>query len=291
MIVEAFGKINWSLDITGLRPDGYHLLDMLMQPVSLADRMEILPAAELTLSVSGPSGKGVPADEGNLALRAALLLKKTAGTRQGAAISLTKRIPVQAGMGGGSSDAAAVLNALNLLWRTGLTGAELEEMSLALGADVPFLVQGGLARSSGIGEKLVRLPCGRNYPLLVLQPEEGLSTGEVFRAWHREAPAEKPRTDLAAEALRSGSVPAFAPAFRNVLEPVSRRLNPEIQACLDALQAAGAVPALMTGSGSAVFGVFEEEEARDAAWVSLSRSFRKIWRCSTQSESFRILSP
>ena len=134
MILEACGKINWSLDITGVREDGYHEMDMLMQPVSLSDRIQLIPAPELSLTTSGHPL--LRADEKHLALRAARLLKQRTGYAGGAAISVHKRIPVGAGMGGGSADAAGVLFGLNRLWHTGLSPAELESLGLELGADV-----------------------------------------------------------------------------------------------------------------------------------------------------------
>ena len=286
MLVEAFAKINWTLNITGLRADGYHLLDMLMQPVSLADRITLLPAEELSLTVAG--GGNIPADDRNLALRAAKLLRKETGVSAGAAIHLEKHIPSQAGMGGGSSDAAAVLTALNRLWSAGLSGEELEALGVRLGADVPFLIRGGLARTRGIGEQLESIPSCRAYSLLVLQPEGGLSTAEIFRAWH-DMPAERSADPEAAlSAILSGSVAGRSSAFANMLEPVSRRFCPEIGTLVRALYDNGADLAQMTGSGSAVFGVFSDTGARNRAAAALASRCPKCWCCETQEESIRF---
>lgn len=287
MILEAFAKINWTLMITGIRSDGYHLLDMLMQPVSLCDRLTILPDDGLSLTVSG-TGQ-VTSDETNLVMRAARCLKSRTGTRLGAAIVLEKNIPVQAGMGGGSSDAAAALKGLNRFWNTGLDDDELESLGVSLGADVPFFIRGGLARSRGIGEKLERVPCDWFYPLLVLQPESGLNTGAVFRAYHEHASARNPFNDTALQSILSGGLSRSSAAFANVLEPASRNLCPEIGSMIDSLSGCGAALSMMTGSGSAVFGVFASNEARDAAFRNLSSLYRNIWRCSTQNESMRIV--
>jgi len=286
MILHAFAKINWTLMITGVRPDGYHLLDMLMQPVSLSDRITIQPSSGLSLAVSGSGGVGP--DENNLVLRAARLLREHTGVRQGAALSLEKNIPVQAGMGGGSSDAAAALKGLNLFWKTGLSDDELETLGVKLGADVPFFIRGGLARSRGIGEQLERIPCSRFYPLLVLQPSGGLSTGAVFRAFHESTSVRNPENGAALEAILSGGIAGASSAFANVLEPVSRALCPEIARMAEDLSRRGAVLSMMTGSGSAVFGVFSSEDARDAAFRDLSSGYNRIWRCATQNESLRI---
>ena len=149
MKLQAFAKINWSLDITGVREDGYHFMDMLMQPVSISDEIEISSAPALSVTVSG--FPPVRADESNLAYRAAAALKKAGHYRSGAAIHLFKRIPVGAGMGGGSTDAAAVLVGLNKLWGLSLPSAELEKIGLTIGADVPFFIRGGMRQSITTG--------------------------------------------------------------------------------------------------------------------------------------------
>ena len=286
MILHAFAKINWTLMITGVRPDGYHLLDMLMQPVSLSDRITVQPSDTLSLAVAG-SGDAGPV-ENNLVLRAARLLQEHAGIRQGAAITLEKSIPVQAGMGGGSSDAAAALKGLNVFWKAGLSDDELEALGVKLGADVPFFIRGGLARSRGIGEVLEQVPCSRFYPLLILQPVGGLSTGAVFRAFHESRSVRNPENGTALEAILSGGIAGSGSAFANVLEPVSRAICPEIGRMTEDLSCCGADLAMMTGSGSAVFGVFPSEDARDAAFRELSSRYSRIWRCSTQNESLNI---
>ena len=166
MILEAFAKINWSLDITGVRDDGYHLMDMIMQPVSLSDKITLDPAPALSITTGGwPPSR---ADETNLAYRAALALKNETGCPGGVRIHVEKHIPIGAGMGGGSTDAAAVLIGLNSLWKTNLPPADLEHIGLSLGADVPFFIRGGLTRTRGIGEELENRDCLYNYWLVVI---------------------------------------------------------------------------------------------------------------------------
>ena len=148
MLIRANAKINWTLDTVGVRADGYHLLDMLMQSISLHDTLTLEPAEDVTFSADGATR--VPQDEGNLALRAALALRRHAGTAQGAMIHLHKRIPSGAGLGGGSADAAAVLHGLNALWELNLPMETLRQIGLTLGADVPFCLMGGLAHVRGI---------------------------------------------------------------------------------------------------------------------------------------------
>ena len=288
MQLEARAKINWSLDITGLREDGYHLMDMLMQPVTLADTVTLTPSEELTLTTGGfPL---LRADERHLALRAARLLKESAGCSLGASIHVHKRIPVGAGMGGGSADAAAVLFGLNRLWNLGLSQAELEALGLRLGADIPFCLRGGLARTRGIGEQLEPLPCGRFYSLVLVQPCRGLSTRDVFEAFHASESLQHPRTDEAASALASGDLALLRKSLDNVLQPVSVRFRPEIGQAVQRLKEAGADIALMTGSGSAVFGVFRTPARARAAFTALSHVWRSVFLARTCSESL-LLSP
>ncbi len=286
MILEAFAKINWSLDITGLREDGYHYMDMLMQPVSLADEITLSLSPSLGISTSGwPHSR---ADESNLAYRAALALKTAAGYAGGALIHVHKRIPIGAGMGGGSTDAAAVLTGLNRLWNTGLAPADLENIGLTLGADVPFFIRGGLTRTRGIGEELESRECLHNYWLVVIQPCPGLSTAQVFGLWHGSGNYARPHTDEALRALESGDLPGLCAGISNVLQPVSESLRPEIARACETLEKAGAARALMTGSGSAVFGIFRSSAAAEKAYRNLSGRYKTIFLCHTQSDSIRI---
>lgn len=279
MRIAARAKINWTLDIVGKREDGYHLMDMLMQPISLADDITLLPQEELTLSVSG-FPRVNPGPE-NLALRAAVLLKQATDYTGGASIHVHKRIPVGAGMGGGSADAAGVLAGLNRLWGTGLTQAELETLGLQLGADVPFCLRGGLQRAQGVGELLTPLPCGGLYWLVVIQPCPGLSTKEVFSRFSLEACEGKPDTQGAAEALAQGDWRRLCACLGNVLQAVSAELRPEISEAITALRAQGAAGAWMTGSGSAVFGLFTSAPAARAA----AQSLRPRWRSTCMSHT------
>lgn len=283
LLLEASAKINWTLDITGVREDGYHLMDMLMQPVSLADDIRLERSEDLILETSGfPK---VRADDTNLALRAARVLKDASGYPSGARISVFKRIPVGAGLGGGSADAAAVLAGLNRLWHTGLSQEKLEQLGLSLGADVPFCLRGGLARVTGIGESIRSYPCSRFYWLVLVQPCKGLSTGEVFTAWAESENVFRPDNDRALEGILSGSPETFAPVLGNVLQSVSVSMRPEIGEALECLNRSGAVSALMTGSGSAVFGVFSSAASARLAEAKCREKWRSVFMCHTRNES------
>ena len=171
--IQARAKINWTLDVVGTLPNGYHDLDMLMQSVTLCDQMTIEEAPELSLFVRTHGRAFVPADGNNLVLRAAAALQSATGCTRGAHITLRKYIPVAAGMGGGSSDAAAALVGLNRLWGLGLGEDELEKIGLTIGADVPFCIRGGLQRAQGIGEKLTRLEMKKPLYLSPSSPAAG----------------------------------------------------------------------------------------------------------------------
>ena len=287
MRIAARGKINWTLDIVGRREDGYHLMDMLMQPVTLEDEVTLAPADSLTLTCGG--WPRLTPREDNLALRAARALQEATGCRLGAAIHVEKRVPVGAGMGGGSADAAAVLFGLNRLWGTGLSAGELERIGLTLGADVPFCLRGGLTRTTGVGEIMENLPCKRSFPLVVVQPCRGLSTGAVFQAYRAAGETRRPDTEAACLALEGGNVSGLSAALANVLEPVSREMRPEIGQAVEALLASGASAALMTGSGSAVFGVFDEPAQASRAARGLQGRWRAVWRCATCRDSLCVL--
>ena len=288
MILEAFAKINWSLDITGLREDGYHLMDMLMQPVSLPDEIILRPADILTITTGGVPSR---ADGSNLAFRAALMLKEETGFSGGVTIHLHKRIPTGAGMGGGSSDAAAVLVGLNRLWNTGLCPEELERIGLKLGADVPFFIRGGLTRTRGIGEILESHEYMYNYWLIIVQPCAGLSTAKVFSLWEDSADLVHPQTNSGLEALKAGNLAMLCGSISNVLQPCAEKLRPEISGACESLKRAGAVNAVMTGSGSAVFGVFRSSSAAEKARRSILTQYREqsVFLCHTQNDSMRII--
>ena len=286
MILEAYAKINWSLDITGVREDGYHVMDMLMQPVSLADEIVLTPSDTLSITTGGwPPSR---ADESNLAYRAALALKNETGCAHGVQIHVEKKIPIGAGMGGGSTDAAAVLTGLNILWKTGLSPVDLERIGLSLGADVPFFIRGGLTRTRGIGEELESHECPHNYWLIIIQPCSGLSTAQVFSLWHQSDTLVHPATGQALLALKAGDLDVLCSCIGNVLQPVSEKLRPEIVQACSALSAERAVASLMTGSGSAVFGIFRSSASARKAFQKLRPHYHPIFLCHTQHDSVRI---
>lgn len=271
MQVMARAKINWTLDVLGKQPDGYHQLDMLLQSVAVCDILTIRPGETLTLRLS--QGARVPDTEDNLVLKAAKALMDAMGCTCGADIYLQKSIPIGAGMGGGSADAAAVLAGLNVLWGLNLSMEELQAIGLKAGADVPFCLRGGLMRARGIGEILEPLPCARQFWLVVVQPCRGLGTKKVFTTleWEKIPQASRPDTQNAILALEQGDLYALCRAMGNALQPTSETLRPEIRLAVQALRLQGARQAMMTGSGSAVYGVFTSAVHARSALGALKR--------------------
>lgn len=257
--IKAHAKLNWSLDILGTRPNGYHELDMLMQHIELADEMTFENARWTKLTIDGQT---LPVGNRNLVIRAANALNEYMGTRKGARINLKKRIPVRAGLGGGSADCAAALIALNRLWKFRLPVDTLCEIGAKLGADVPFCIRGGLSRVSGIGEIIEPMACGPRIPLVLLHPGGGLSTQAVFGKFDAEKyPTLHVDTMAVARAVQAGDIAAYGQAAGNALEAPAIALLPEVAQAMQQLRDAGAGAVRMSGSGSAVFGLFESDEA------------------------------
>jgi len=305
LCLKAHAKINWTLDILGTRPDGYHLMDMLMQSVAMHDTLWLEEADTLLLEDAAQtqnaddgvdadslSSEAVTNDENNLVFRAARKLREYCHVQKGARMRLKKNIPSGAGMGGGSADAAAALRGLKELWQLDISEEELLRLGLSLGADIPFMLTGGLARVGGIGEQIVPLSPVPTVHLVMLQPCGGLSTREVFGAFDALDPQSlaRPDTDAAQRALLSGNFASLAPAMNNVLEGVSIQARPAIGEAARALEELGAVRGMMTGSGSVVYGVFQSRETAQAAAATLrsiaqSNGWGDVWTTCTLGES------
>lgn len=260
IIARAYAKINWALDILATRENGYHELDMLMQSVSLCDVLTFeRTESSLTLETDGQPD---PYAEKNLVMRAARLLKEKTGYPGGARMTLEKNIPSMAGMGGGSSDCAAAIRALNMLWNLNLSEENMLELGFLLGADVPFCLMGGLKRVKGLGEMLAGLKAPGQAHLLIVMPDGGLSTGAVFSEYDRRK-REEPPVDMenVEQALLAGDYRLMDRYARNVLTGPAVSLSGAVSGAIDDMYKTGAVMARMSGSGSAVFGVFDSGEA------------------------------
>ena len=260
--VRAHAKVNLDLRVLGRRADGYHEIRTLFQTLALHDTLVVSRGAgALRITSNDP---GVPAGPSNLVWKAARLVWRAsgrAGAPRGLTVHIVKRIPMQAGLGGGSSDAAAALQALNRLWRAKLSAGDLATLAATLGSDVPFFLLGGTALGVGRGELVYPLPALPPRPVVVARPADGVSTAEAY-AWlsaRGAAGAARPRR------LRV-PWPPYEVSVRNDFEPAVFPRRPGAARLYRMLLRAGARPAMLSGSGSAVFGLFEtEREARRAA--------------------------
>jgi 4-diphosphocytidyl-2-C-methyl-D-erythritol kinase len=271
--IRAPAKVNVRLRVVGKRQDGYHLLDTIMVPVSLYDEIEIIKtragqkdavaSKQLEVTCDHPL---VPAGEKNLAYQAARLLLKDKNIRQGVRIHIKKLIPVGAGLGGGSSDAASVLLGLNRLLRLNYSSKELERISLSLGADVPFFIHAVPARARGIGERLTPIKGFPSWWMIILDPELPVSTAWVYRNF--QVKLTKPGVNNSINSLL-GSPEKIRRLLVNDLESVTVRRHPKIGLLKEKLTRTGAMGALMSGSGSSVFGVFNSREGAEQALCRL----------------------
>lgn len=273
-IEHAGAKLNLSLDVLKKTPDGYHDLRMVMQTVEFGDDLEIELTEDGSFAID-PGQPYLPADSRNLALRAAKLFLDGAGL--GARIRTVKRTPVCAGMGGGSSDAAAVLRALNRLTQAGKTDDDLREMALRLGSDVPFCVSGGTALAEGRGEILTPLDPMPDCAIVICKPSFSISTPELFGRIDRRKSRLHPDTAGLIEALGAGDIGSAARRMYNVFEDVLDRRQSAIESIKSELLSKGALGAVMTGTGSAVFGVFEDDETAKTAHRALSAQYRECY--------------
>lgn len=271
---KAYAKINISLDVTGRRPDGYHDMLMVMQTVTLCDDITVtLTPGELSRAECNL--RFVPCDERNLAVRAANAFFAANGIENmGAHIKMHKRIPVGAGMAGGSSDAAAVLRALNRLCQTALDCAGLEKIAADIGSDVAFCVSGGTQLASGRGELLSPLPPMPDCGVVICKPDFSVSTPELFRKLDAVKLRCHPDTQGIIRLLQEGDLPKIARRMYNVFEDVPDRRHNEIAVIKNAMLDCGALGAVMTGTGSAVFGLYDDAEAAERTYKLLRRDYR-----------------
>ncbi len=264
VVVSAPAKLNLTLDVTGVRPDGYHTLDMIMQSVSLFERVTVKKSRGLWLSMPGSS---VPVNESNTACKAAQVFFRETGLLAGASITIQKRVPVRAGMAGGSADAAGVLAGLNELYGARLSTRELCALGARVGADVPFCILGGTARVTGIGDKLRPLRGISRCWFTVCMPSRGVSTPQAYARFDTLGTDVHPDNDAAEAALARGDLAALCGEMRNALQFSSESVD-NGPIC-ETMRAHGALAALMTGSGAAVFGVFRSERAAHSACAAL----------------------
>ena len=268
--LNAYAKINLGLDVIGRLPNGYHEVKMIMQSVGICDELtfEKQPSG---ITVTTDSGE-LPTDENNLIYRAAKLLLDTCAVKEGVRIHLTKRIPIAAGMAGGSTDAAATLKAVNQLFRFGKTKEELMELGVKIGADVPYCILGGTALAEGIGERLTPLPPMPDCHLLVAKPDINVSTKYVYTALDAAPILFHPDIDGMTAAIFAGDLTGITARLGNVLETVTVPAHPIISKIKEKFLELGSDGVLMSGSGPTVFGIFSDKTAAEKAYASMKQS-------------------
>jgi 4-diphosphocytidyl-2-C-methyl-D-erythritol kinase len=270
----ARAKINLTLEVLGKRPDGYHEVEMVMQSIELHDYLEFSPAPwNITLTVEGD---GVPSGGENLVCRAAELLRSYSGLRQGADIHLRKYIPVEAGLAGGSADAAATLIALNKMWGTGLSLSGLMKLGERLGSDIPFCLMGGTALASGRGERVQRLSDCPVLGVVLVKPPFGLSTAQVYQSFKQEESVNKPDHRGMISGIESNDAQAICSCLVNMLEPAAVKLQPSIANIKEKLLKAGAMGVLMSGSGPTVFGLTPDPGTAGAVAARYDRQDEQV---------------
>ncbi|MCI9575161.1 MAG: 4-(cytidine 5'-diphospho)-2-C-methyl-D-erythritol kinase [Clostridiales bacterium] len=279
--LRGYAKINLTLDVTGRRDDGYHLLEMVMQSISVADTIRIQTTTEPGIRVTCNQSL-IPCDPSNTAFWAAQLFSRHHAFTDGLSIHIDKQIPIQAGMAGGSADAAAVLVGLNRLLETGDSLDELCKLGLMVGADVPFCIRGGTMLAQGIGEILHPLPSMPDCFLVVCKPSVNVSTGEAYaRIDHVPLPIH-PNTKAMVQALKQGDLSAIGGYLCNVFEAVLQL--PEIDAIQRIMEQHRALGSRMTGSGSAVFGIFQTESDAQNCVSFLQNQYPETFLCRPVSQ-------
>lgn len=275
--VIAPAKINLSLDITGRRHDGYHFLSMIMHSVALHDHLTLTRIDCEAVELHCYSERGeLPIGDDNLVVRAAKQFFAHQGiTGAGVRIQLVKEIPMQAGLGGGSADAAAALVGLNELFHSKLDTRALCELGLTLGADVPFCIVGGAALAEGIGEILQPLPTLPECYIVIAKPNAGISTVEAYARYDASPALDRPDNDALAAALIAGNLTEVGRLMRNVFEAVCPL--PEVAQIKSVMLAEGALGALMTGSGSAVFGLFSDKSDAKHCFARLKEQVDEVF--------------
>lgn len=289
--VETFAKINLTLDVIDRRTDGYHNLMTVMQSVSLSDRVTLQTLDETGIRISC-TVPGIPLDRRNTAFRAAEQFLASAGIETGVAISLDKRIPIAAGLAGGSSDAAGVLAGLSVLHPNRLERKQVFAIAAEVGADVPFCLTGGTVLCTGIGDIMTPLTPLGDWPVILIKAPFGISTPEVFRRYDDRQAFRRPEHESFLSALEQSDWQQMSCVAGNALESVVFQTHPQLMSIKKQLIAAGALFAQMSGSGPTMFGVFADLTAQNNAILhlrSLSASGYSLFTARMVPAGIRII--
>lgn len=284
LTIKVCGKINPALDIVGKREDGYHLLSMILQSVNICDTISIKRTKDTEVFFRTNS-ESIPQDQGNIAVKAAELFCETCDLSKGYEIYLTKEIPIEGGMAGGSADAAGVLYALNEMNHRPFSEEELFDLALRLGADVPFCLKGGTMLAEGVGEELTELPLCQ-LKLLIVKPKEGVSTKDAYQNTDLTDLKNRPDMQQVVEAIKERDLDKLTSHMGNVLYDASKRYVPEMEVIIDTMEKNfRASKAMMSGSGSTVFGIFQNEEDRRKAYDHFSSKYEEVFLAESTEKS------
>ncbi len=275
MLIKAYAKINISLDVVGERDDGYHLLEMIMQNIELYD---LLMLERCRRGIDIQCNKSyIPLDERNLAYKAAELFIDTYNIREGVSVNITKNIPVSAGLAGGSTDAAAVLVAMNKIYDINADYDELSKLGLKIGADVPYCIKGGTAFCEGIGEKITKLKPFKGHILVLVKPNFGVSTKEVYKSLDIDKIYKHPDTINIIRAMEEDDIRYVSENMKNVLENVTLKKHTILKEIKEKMLRHGSLGSMMSGSGPTIFGFFDDILKAQRCYDYFKEKFTEVY--------------
>lgn len=275
MKIKAYAKINLSLDVVGVREDGYHLLEMVMQTIDLYDTVH-LNIKNNGIKINS-NNLNIPLDNRNLAYKAAKIFKDTFNIKEGADIYIEKNIPIEAGLAGGSSDAAAVLRGLRDVFLPNLSNEELAKIGVKIGADVPYCIYGGTALCEGIGEKITKLNSFKDQYLVLVKPDFGISTKDVYNSIDKKQIINHPNTKEIVRAVNENNLKMLCDNMINVLEIVTLDEIDDLKSIKEALLKYGAMGVQMTGSGPTIFGFFSCKDAAKECYEKIKTRYNEVY--------------
>lgn len=282
--IKTYGKVNLYLEVVKKREDGYHELQMIMQSISLYDRVSVKETEkdEILLYTNSPY---IPKDDGNIAVQAAKLMKEEFHIDKGVEITIDKNIPVAAGLAGGSANAAGVLKGLNELWELDLSEGTLRDLGLRLGADVPFSVMEGAAIAEGIGERLTAIAGLKNTWMVLCKPGISVSTPEVYKELNLSVLETRPLSKAFLTAIEKRDLRSISKTMYNALESVTLKKHAAIEDIKKKMMQYNAIGSMMTGSGPTVFGIFKDQEKAKKAAQNLKKYHHQTYVVTTYNKS------
>jgi 4-diphosphocytidyl-2-C-methyl-D-erythritol kinase len=275
MILKAYAKINISLDVVGKKEDGYHLLKMIMQSIDLYDLIQISKANE-GINITCDR-QYVPTDERNIAYKAAKLFIDTYKIKSGINIDIKKNIPVAAGLAGGSTNGAAVLKAMRDIFKYNISDKELMDLGLKIGADIPYCIAGGTALCEGIGEKIKQLKPFKEKILVLVKPNFGVSTKEVYKNFDLTKVYIHPNTEALIDAMNKEDLNLVSLNMKNLLENVTLRRYSILREIKDGLIKDGALGSMMSGSGPTIFGFFDDMLTAQNCFLHMKEKYEEVY--------------